>query len=60
MEGICNFPKCHNQAAIGYMNKEICEKHWEQLCLATESAENKLLKKINLYRNTDGKVVPID
>ncbi len=53
----CDFPKCKNYDYIQYINKCICDAHWEQLCDADPKTEKRLLKKIGLVRNSSGKVV---
>lgn len=55
----CDFPRCRNQANITYIGTGICDKHWKQLCIANSKTEKRLMAKIGLKRDKDGKVVPI-
>jgi len=54
----CNFPKCKNKATLGYIGRGICEEHWQKLCDANSKIEKKMLLKIGLKRDKNGKVVP--
>lgn len=56
MDGICDMPKCNKPATIGFIGKELCEKHWGELAEADENKEPKLLKKLGLCRNQNGQV----
>jgi len=55
----CDFPRCKQCAIIGYIGKNICFDHWDQLCEASAKDEKKLLKKIKLKRNKCGEVEQI-
>lgn len=53
----CDFPKCKNSVDLIYVGHPICGGHWQQLCDADSKTEKKLLKQIDLVRNTEGCVV---
>ena len=53
----CDFPKCRNLSYYGYIGRNICSPHWEELCLADNKTEKRLLKKIGLIRNKHGVVI---
>ena len=55
----CDFPKCRIEADIGYIGRNICLKHWEELCNADPKTEKRILKKIGLRRNDENSVVRI-
>lgn len=59
MNDQCDFPRCKNFSDLGYIGRNICNMHWEQLCEAESKTEKRLLKKIGLVRNKSGAVVPI-
>lgn len=62
MDGTCDIPKCKQSDHYSYIGKDLCEKHWQQLCESYDkgpAVENKLLARINLRRNKDGVVVQI-
>lgn len=56
---LCSFPRCRQISDLVYIGRELCHAHYEQICEADNSTEKRLLKKIGLMRNNDGKVVPI-
>lgn len=56
----CDFPRCRNLASMVYLSREICDQCWLGLCSADTKKEKRLLKKIYLTRQGDGKVVPIN
>lgn len=55
----CDFPRCKNLADFGYIEHNICDTHWGELCEADSKTEKRLLKKIGLKRNKSGRVVSI-
>ncbi len=55
----CDFPKCKNLTELVYIGRNVCNKHWEQLCEVDSKTEKRLLRKIRLVRNDGGVVVPI-
>jgi hypothetical protein len=57
VDGTCDISKCNKPATIGFIGKELCEKHWGELAEADEHKEPKLLKKLGLYRNQSGQIV---
>lgn len=59
MNDQCDFPRCKNLADFGYITRNICTEHWEQLCQVDSKTEKRLLNRIDLIRNKDGAVVLI-
>jgi len=60
---MCDFPRCKNPGNIQYLKSVICTFHWDKLCkefAKGQQQENNLLKKINMYRDKDGIVRPIN
>lgn len=57
MNNQCDFPKCRNLTELVYIGRNVCNKHWGQLCEADSKTEKRLLKKIGLVRNDNGVVV---
>ncbi len=60
MNDQCDFPRCKNFANLGYIGRDVCTIHWEQLCEADSKTEKGLLKRIGLIRNDNGAVVLIN
>jgi len=58
MTDTCHFPRCKQIASINYIQRNLCEHHWLQICEADSKTEKKLLKRILLAR-IDGNVVQI-
>lgn len=49
MDGKCDWKSCRDEADLGYLEKEICQKHWIELCELQESGKEKIgFKKIGL------------
>lgn len=59
MNTICDFPRCKNLEDFGYIGRNICDIHWNELCSADSKTEKRMLKRISLVRNKSGGVVPI-
>jgi len=59
MEEKCDFPRCKGWDTFVYINKDICQEHWNQLCEADSKTEKRMLKKIGLKRDKNGMVVAI-
>jgi len=55
----CEFPRCRHYPALKYIGHDICDIHWEQLCLADSNTEKRMLKKIKLFKNDQGVVIHI-
>lgn len=55
----CDFPRCKQYAVMGYIGRNVCYHHWDQLCSSSRKDEQKLLRKIKLKRNKHGEVEQI-
>lgn len=55
----CSFPRCKHQSSVVYIGRDICNKHWCELCETEGKTEKGLLKKIGLVRDDNGDVVRI-
>ncbi len=55
----CSFPTCKGYCYLLYINRPICQSHWDQICEADGETEKGLLKRINLVRDASGTVVTI-
>lgn len=48
---MCDFPRCSAPAELTYIGRELCRRHWGQLCEAeTPEQEDRLLERIGLIR----------
>ncbi len=48
---MCDFPRCSAPPDLTYIGRDLCRKHWGQLCEAeTPEQEDHLLERIGLIR----------
>jgi len=57
MDDACSFPKCKKQAILTYLERGLCDCHWQQLCNLEPGSvpESTFLSKLGLSR-IDGEI----
>ncbi len=49
MEGFCDWKSCKRESTLVYLEKELCNDHWDKLCeMQDEGKEKAARKKIGL------------
>jgi hypothetical protein len=55
----CAWPKCKEGISVIYLDKPLCDKHWEKVASEDDATRFRSLKKIKLRVNTDGEITKI-
>ena len=56
---VCDFPRCRQPGVLIYLGRDLCCKHWKELCELEAEAELARLKELDLTRTAQGEVCEV-